>query len=392
VAAIKAVTDKLDTAVELDGAVYRFTTNALEQAPTGGGASAADIADAVWNEASTGHTDAGKAGAHLWTNIDAILQDTGTTLDNRLITIDSIVDDIIAEIGAAGVALTAIPWNAAWDAEVQSEVADALAVYDPPTNAEMEARTIAAANYATASALDAVDNFVDTEVAAIKAVTDKLDTAVELDGAVYRFTTNALEQSPTGGSAPTVEQIRAEMDSNSTQLAAIVADTGELQADLTNGGRLDLLIDAILEDTGTTLPATLTTIDDFLDTEVAAILADTNELQTDLTNGGRLDLLIDAILADTGTDGVVVAEASKTGYSLTAAERNNIADALLKRDWTGLTGEAARSMLNALRFLRNKWSVSAGTLTVCKEDDGTSAWTAVVTSASGNPTTGVDPA
>lgn len=38
------------------------------------------------------------------------------------------------------------------------------------------------------------------------------------------------------------------------------------------------------------------TIDDFLDTEVAAILADTNELQTDLTNGGRLDLLIDSII------------------------------------------------------------------------------------------------
>jgi hypothetical protein len=33
-AAIKAVTVKLDTALELDGAVYRFTTNALELAPT----------------------------------------------------------------------------------------------------------------------------------------------------------------------------------------------------------------------------------------------------------------------------------------------------------------------------------------------------------------------
>lgn len=43
----------------------------------------------------------------------------------------------------------------------------------------------------------------------------------------------------------------------------------------------------------------LTTIDDFLDTEVAAILADTNELQTDWTNGGRLDLLLDTA---TGTD------------------------------------------------------------------------------------------
>jgi len=66
VAAIKAVTDKLDTAVELDGAVYRFTTNALEQAPTGGSApSAADIADAVWDEAISGHLGAGSTGAAL---------------------------------------------------------------------------------------------------------------------------------------------------------------------------------------------------------------------------------------------------------------------------------------------------------------------------------------
>jgi hypothetical protein len=55
-----------------------------------------------------------------------------------------------------GSTLTNIPWNAAWDAEVQSEVADALAVYDPPTNTEMEARTLAAASYATASTLATV--------------------------------------------------------------------------------------------------------------------------------------------------------------------------------------------------------------------------------------------
>jgi hypothetical protein len=51
--------------------------------------SAATIADAVWDEAATGHTDAGKAGEQLWTDLDAVLVDT-------------------AEIGAAGAGLTAI--------------------------------------------------------------------------------------------------------------------------------------------------------------------------------------------------------------------------------------------------------------------------------------------
>jgi hypothetical protein len=68
------------------------------------------------------------------------------------------------------------------------------------------------------------------------------------------------------------------------------------------------------------------------------------------------------------------------------------ADALLTRDWTQITGAAARSVLNALRFLRNKWSISGGTLTVTEEDDTATAWTAALTGTSGaDPITAVDP-
>jgi hypothetical protein len=55
--------------------------------------------------------------------------------------------DAYARIGSNGAGLSAVPWNSAWDSEAQSEAADALNAYDPPTNAEMEARTLAAANY-----------------------------------------------------------------------------------------------------------------------------------------------------------------------------------------------------------------------------------------------------
>lgn len=65
-----------------------------------------------------------------------------------------------------------------------------------------------------------------------------------------------------------------------TEVAAIKAKTDNLPASPAN-------------------ETTLTTIAGYLDTEIAAILADTNELQTDLANGGRLDLLIDAIKAKT---------------------------------------------------------------------------------------------
>jgi hypothetical protein len=71
---------------------------------------------------------------------------------------------------------------------------------------------------------------------------------------------------------------------------------------------------------------------------------------------------------------------------------NSFADALLKRDLSVLSGEASRSVLNALRFLRNKWTVISDTLTVYKEDDSTSAWTATLsTNSNAAPITASDP-
>lgn len=73
-----------------------------------------------------------------------------------------------------------------------------------------------------------------------------------------------------------------------------------------------------------------------------------------------------------------------------------LADRALARDWTETEiagGIAARSTLNALRFLRNKWTVASNTLSVKKEDDSTEAWSGSVTHTAGvNPVTAVDPA
>ena len=96
----------------------------------------------------------------------------------------------------------------------------------------------------------------------------------------------------------------------------------------------------------------------------------------------------------------------KTGYSLTsggigsgvhsAAELNNIAHGVLDRVLSagtdsGGNNTTARTVRQALRLLRNKASVSAGTLTVTKEDDTTTSWTAVIGTTAGNPISSVDP-
>lgn len=68
ITSIEAVTTKLDTAMEQDGVVYRFTTNALEQAPTGDMVpTAGEIADAVYDELTTGHGASGSFGELLVT-------------------------------------------------------------------------------------------------------------------------------------------------------------------------------------------------------------------------------------------------------------------------------------------------------------------------------------
>lgn len=124
-----------------------------------------------------------------------------------------------------------------------------------------------------------------------RAGTEKLDTGVTLaDDAI---TAAKFDES-------TAYPLKS-ADTGTTQVARVGADSDTLETLSDEIAAVKAETALIVEDTGTTIPATITTIDNFLDTEVAAILADTNELQTDLVDGGRLDLLIDGIKAKTDT-------------------------------------------------------------------------------------------
>lgn len=70
---------------------------------------------------------------------------------------------------------------------------------------------------------------------------------------------------------------------------------------------------------------------------------------------------------------------------LDAGERTNIADALLKRDMSAVTGEASKSPLNCFRFIRNKITNNGSTLTITKEDNTTTAWTSTITTNASAP-------
>jgi hypothetical protein len=57
---------------------------------------------------------------------------------------------------------------------------------------------LSAGAVAQQSTLTTLSGYVDTEVAAIKTVTDKVDTTLELDGSVWRGTVNYFENAPAG--------------------------------------------------------------------------------------------------------------------------------------------------------------------------------------------------
>jgi hypothetical protein len=183
IAAILATTAKLDDTLEdSGGGAYIFTEASLANAPAGGGGGG----DATEAKQDTIIALIGTpAGASVSADILAVKTETASILADT--------DDI----GVAGAGLTAIPWNAAWDAEVQSEATDALNAYDPPTRAELTTDTNSVltavgdvpTNAELATALGTADDAVLAQIALVKAKTDSLTFTVAnvLDANVQRI-------------------------------------------------------------------------------------------------------------------------------------------------------------------------------------------------------------
>jgi len=143
--------------------------------------------------------------------------------------------------------------------------------------------------------LDTIAGYLDSEIAAIPAVDTEVgdiltDTGTTIPGTITTLqnTTNAIT-----AAGPT----KAEMDAAHALLAtpAQVA-TAISNYDPPTRAELTTDKDSII----TEVNANETKVDT-VKAETALIVADTGELQTDWVNGGRLDLLIDAIKAKTDT-------------------------------------------------------------------------------------------
>lgn len=355
VGAIKVTTDKLDATLENSSDGWIFTTAALQQAPSTAGPSAADIADAVWDEPIAGHAavsgstaealnaagasgdpwvtalpgayTAGQAGFILGTNLDATVSSRASAAD--LATVAGYVDTEVAAIKAVTDKL-----DGTLEASSDGQIFTAAALQNAPTSSGgLDAAGVRAAIGLASANLDTqlADLPTNAELSTALGSSDDAVLAVlgtpagaslAADVAAVQADTNDIQSRlPAALVSGRIDASVGAMAANVMTAAAAAADlTTELQAGLatasalsTLDGKVDVVdgvVDAILVDTaeigvagaGLTALATaanLATVAGYLDTEIAAILADTNELQTDWTNGGRLDLLVDAIKAKT---------------------------------------------------------------------------------------------
>jgi hypothetical protein len=311
----------------------------------------------------------------------------GATLSANLSDIEAQTDDI----GTAGAGLTAVPWNAAWDAEVQSEAEDALVTHRldelvnadsdidgaaPPTVGSVfhELMTKTAGSFTYDQTTDSQEAVRDRGDAAWTTATGfSTHSAADVWAAATR-TLTAFDSSFKTGYALSSAGVQAIWDALTSALTT-VGSIGKLLVDNLNATISSRSSQTSVDDlpTNAELTTALGTADD---ATLAAIAALNNLSQANI----RTAVGLASANLDTQLD------------ALPTATEN--ADAYLARDLGSGTGAGTldeRTVRSALRFNRNKFTIAGGTLTVYKEDDSTVAFTAAITQTAGDPVSASDP-
>lgn len=239
------------------------------------------------------------------------------TILTNLAVVDATADAILldtAEIGAAGAGLTAIPWNASWDAEVQSEVDDALI-----------AKGLDHLVFASVAGADVADNSIFAKLVS-KSATADWDS--------FSNTTDALEALRDRGDAAWITATGFSTLDAAGVRTAIGLASANLDSQL---AALDTAVDAIDADV-TTLLANLATVD------------------------GN----VDAILLDTGTDGVAISSAA-----IDSLWDDAITEPAGMFAWASAT---PRKILQTLGVLMRNEATSDGNSVDIKSDAGLTLW------------------
>jgi hypothetical protein len=282
-AAVKTVADKLDDTLEDNAGTYRFTDDALAEAPTGGSApTASEIADAVWDEDLTGHTTPDSAGDTLG-NVA-----TGTPPTAAAIA-DAVLDEALSGHTTAGTLGKA----------VADTLTDAAAILDDTGTSGVVVAAGSKTGFALTSAYDAAKtaaqagdemDLVDAPNAtAIAAIQDGLSTQASVDDL------------PT-----TAELATALAGADDAVLAAIAALHNLSASDVRTAIGL----------ASANLDTQLGTIAGYLDTEIASIISTLSTIGTAVT---AIQAKSDNLPSDPADQSAVEAAIASTQSTITAA-------------------------------------------------------------------------
>ena len=292
------------------------------------------------------------------TVVDSILEDTGTTIPGTIATVDTVVDGIKAVTDN-------LP-----DSGALSSLATASALATVDGNVDSVLEDTGTTLPATLSTIDGKVDTVDTVADAIKAVTDNLPDSGALSSLATASALATVDTNvdsvlvDTGTTIPaTLSTIDGKVDTVDTVADAIKAvtdnlpDSGALSSLATASAlaTVDGNVDAILVDTGTTLPATLSTIEGKVDTVDTVV----DSISSTLSSGVTVASI---------SDGAIGADAVADIWSTTALAESYASD--------GSTGTPAQ-LLYMIQQATTEFAISGTSLTVKKVDGSTTAgvWT-----------------
>jgi len=146
------------------------------------------------------------------------------------------------------------------DASVGVMQADTVTSAALATSAVTEIQT----GLATLANQTTIIGYIDTEITSIKSVTDKLNTGLVADGAVWQYTANMLELAPAGGggagdaSQTTLLQVQTTVNGIASSLSGVpITATGRIA----DGGTISLYCgDDLRVRSGTQLTLTVTDV------------------------------------------------------------------------------------------------------------------------------------
>jgi len=239
---------------------------------------------------------------------------------------------------------------AATAADFTTEVTSGLSTLDAA--GVRTAVGLASANLDTQ--LGAIDDFLDTEVAAIKTKTDFLPSVTAGNaGGLFIAGANA---------------------------ATTVNFTGSLSGSV---GSVTGAVGSVTGSVGGNVVGSVASV-------TAGVTVTTNSDKTGYAIGAGG--IANTAFAAGAIDSAAIAANAIGASELAQDAAREIADEVLDRDLAGGGSGNTRNVRNALRSLRNKAAIAGGTLTVYQENDTDAAWTAAVTTAAGNPIDSIDPA